>query len=168
LEILDLLEKEGVRLVPASKHHARMMNELMGQKGREEIKASGGFVNPEPAVRMSINHSEESWAAFTDTNSLLAIFGVQLLGPRGELQVPWALTTVNVEKHAMTCWRASKIIVSYLRGKYPYMTNMVHGQYREALSWVKHLGFEIGPLEPYGPAGAGFCRATLVTQKVVL
>ena len=85
-----------------------------------------------------------------------------------EITVVWAMTSVHVNKHPLTFYRCSKVVVSYLRDRYPLMLNMVHGQYTEALRWLERLGFELGPPERYGERGDLFCRAMLVTQKVVL
>ncbi len=165
MEIRERLKQEGVLLVPAGKQHARMMRTLMCPKGRSEIRASGGFADPEPAVRMSINHSEESWAAYHDGN-LVGVFGVQV-PTQGQFQIIWAMTTVHAAKHPLVFLRASKAAVECLRDKYPLMVNMVHARWKEALSWVRLLGFEIGPIEGYGPKGEGFCRVMLHTPRVI-
>lgn len=163
METLDL-SSEGVRLVRATKRHARELARVMRAKDMDEIRATGGFV-PEPAVRVSINRSVEAYAAYVG-DDLVCVFGVNILNEMA--QAPWMLSSVHVEKHAMTFWRCSKIVVSYFREKYPLMMNMIHGNYTEALRWVERLGFTLSPPEEFGVRGDLFCRATMATQKVVL
>lgn len=154
---------EGVRFEVATKRHARELARCMRAKDRVEIKSSGNFA-PEPCARMAINCSIESYAAYVG-DELLGVFGVQ---PHKEIQVVWFMSGEAVDKYPMTFYRASKLVVRYLRGRYPLMMNMIHCAYPEAVRWVERLGFTISPPEPFGARKDLFVRATMSTQPLVL
>lgn len=154
---------EGVRFEVATRRHARELARCMRAKDKAEIKSSGNFP-PEPCVRMAINHSVESYAAYVG-NDLLGVFGVQTYR---EFQAIWFMSGEAVDKYPMTFYRASKLVVSYLRGRYPLMMNMIHCAYPEAARWVERLGFTLSPPEPYGARKELFVRATMSTQPVLL
>lgn len=156
------LESEGVRLEPAVKRHARELARILRVKDLDEIKATGG--RPEAGIRRSLNLSSEAYAVYKNKD-LLCVFGVAELP---QVQVMWMQSSVYVDKYQMTFWRCSKKVVTYLRGKYPLMMNMIHGKYTEAMRWAERLGFTISPPEKFGVRGDLFCRATMVTQPVSL
>jgi len=130
----------------------------------DEIFATSGCPVPEAAVRFSVNRSEEAYAAYLGKD-LLCVFGVTV---HEQVQVPWLLGSIYIDRHPLIFWRCSKMVVSHLRGKYPLMANMVWGRYAQALRWVEGLGFTISPPEKWGWRGDLFCRATMVTQKIDL
>lgn len=163
MEILDLLKTEGARLEHAGKRHARELARIIRPQDLEEIRASGGFI-PEPAIRMSINRAEEAYAAYVG-DDLMCVFGVGVLP---QFQAVWMMGSTNIDKHPRVFWRCSKIVLEYLRGKYPVMVNMVHGQNATALRWLKKLGFSINLPEKWGKRGDLFCQVMLVTQRIDL
>ena len=161
--LTDLLATASVRLEPAGRKHARQLARCMREKDKIEIRASGGFI-PEPAVRASINRSEEAYAAYVG-DDLIAVFGVVRHAKQG-VSIPWAMTSEHLPQHALTFWRASKLTVNYLRDRHPCMMNMIHARYTEALNWLARLGFKICQPETYGRSGDLFCRAELYTDKL--
>lgn len=163
MAIPESVTAEGVRFEVATKRHARELARCMRAKDRAEIKSSGNFV-PGPCVRMAINNSVESYAAYVG-KELLGVFGVQL---QREVQIIWFMSGEAVDKYPMTFYRASKLVVSYLRGRYPLMMNMIHCAYPEAARWVERLGFMLSPPEPFGARKDLFVRATMSTQPLVL
>lgn len=157
------LAAHGAVLEPATKRHARELARIMRAKDRDECSAGG--LLPEAAIRMSINNSKESYAAYA-RGHLLAVFGVGPLHAAPEITVVWAMTSINVDSHPLTFWRCSKVVVSYFRDRYPLMVNMVHGQYSEAFNWLGRLGFQISPPERFGARGDLFCKAILHTPRI--
>jgi len=133
----------------------------MRPKDADEIRATGGVLL-ESIIRASINRSLESWAAYVGED-LLCVFGIRVV--KGSWAM-WVLTSVYVNKHPLTFWRASKSAVAQLREHYPLMWNMVHGKYTEALRWLEHLGFRLSPPEKFGPRGDLFCCAVLETRRI--
>lgn len=125
---------------------------------------AGNFA-PEAAIRMSLNNSIEAYAAYVK-DDLLAIFGVGPLNGLPEVKVVWALTSVHVDKHALTFGLGSKTVLNYLRGKYPLMVNMIYSKSTQTIGWLQRLGFTVTPPEHFGPHGALFCKAIMHTPKI--
>lgn len=150
--------------MPATKRHARELARILRPQDLEETKASSGCPDAAIVIRASINRSMEAYAAYVG-NDLVCVFGVT---PLRQGAAPWMLSSIHVDKHAMTFWRCSKIAVKYFREFYPLLMNMVHCKYSQALRWVERLGFTLSPPEPFGPKKILFCRATMVTQGVTL
>lgn len=167
MELRELAATVGVRLERATKRHARELGRTMRREDREEVNASGGFVEPEKAVRASIQHqyAAESWAAYA-SDDLLSVFGVVDF-PTG-WQAPWAMSSIHVEKYSLTFWRASKVIIADLRERYPKMVQMVHARYLPAIRWAERLGFQVEPPTRFGKADTLFCRISMETPKLIL
>lgn len=153
----------GVTLEPATKRHARELARIMRPKDRDECAAGG--ILPEAAIRMSINNSRESYAAYA-RGKLLAVFGVGPMTVAPEITVVWAMTSTHVDTHPLTFWRSSKVAVSYFRDRYSLMVNMVHGKYGKAFNWLNRLGFQLSPPERFGARGDLFCKAILHTPRI--
>ena len=158
------LADTGVTLVVATRAHARELGRVMRDKDRAEIMASGNWTVPEKCVRANMNRSIDCYAAYAGKD-LLAVFGVIPFDSKG-YRCPWALTTVHVERHPFAYWKASKLIVAFLRSQHEVMLQMIHGQYTQALRWVERLGFKLHPPEKFGPYGDLFCPALLITRQV--
>lgn len=165
METLDL-SGCGVRLVPATKLHARELGRTMRAADRDEILASGAWSSPERCVRANINRSIKAWAAYAG-DDLLCVFGVASHHEPGVF-LPWALTAEPVHRHRLAFYKASKIFISWLRGKCRCLFQMVHGKYTASLGWLAKLGFEIYPPEKFGARGDLFCPVILITHSVVL
>jgi hypothetical protein len=157
------LTSEGVRLEPAGKRHARELARIMRKADLDEVEALLGVRVAEQAVRYSINRSVETYAAYVGRD-LLCVFGVMLM--EGS-QAVWMLSGTNVNKYQSTFYRCSKIVINYLRGKYPLMMNMVHSRYPAAIRWLERLGFVISQPEKFGARGDWFCRFMMHTPKLI-
>ena len=164
LEVAAL--RAGVRLERAGKRHARELARIMREDDKIEVKASGGL-DPEKAVRASINRSAEAWAVYTTdaSNKLLVVFGVAVFD--SGWQAPWALSSIHAPKHPVTYWRASKAIVPLLRDRYPKMVQMIHARYTPALRWAERLGFRVEPPVRFGAENTLFCRVSMETPRLI-
>lgn len=161
-ELRSSLAREGVSLVKANKHHAKEIARIMRTKDEAELRANGG-TDPAAIARASINRSCESWAAYLGSD-LLCVFGVRA---HQGFHIIWAMTSTYVDRHQKVFYRASRVAVEHLRGKYPVMFNMIHCKYPEALRWVERLGFKLAPPDRHGPLGDLFCCAVLETRSLV-
>lgn len=164
METLDL-SRAGVRLVPATKVHARVLGRTMRAADRDEILASGAWSSPERCVRANMNRSIQAWAAYAGED-LLCVFGVTPHTEPG-IFIPWALTAEPVNRHKLAFYKASKLFIEWLRGKCRFMFQMVHGKYTASIAWLSKLGFEIYPPEKFGKRGDLFCPVILVTQELI-
>lgn len=153
----------GVRLEPANKRHARAMARITRPEDAAEMWASGKLL-PEQGVRASINRATEAWAGYVG-DDLLAVFGVT--DYQNGWAAPWAISSVHVNRHALTYYRASKVVIEHYRSQYPQMVQMISAEYHGALRWVERLGFKLRGPEPFGWQGALFCRVEMLTPKLI-
>lgn len=69
---------------------------------------------------------------------------------------PWFLGTKDVPNHAKALLRSSRAWVEQAKDEYHVLQNVVDSRYEEAVRWVKWLGFEVGPKQPFGREGVLF------------
>ena len=155
----------GVRLERANKRHAREFARQVRPQDKAEVWASGKLM-PEQAARGSINRSIYAYAGYAEDRSLLAVFGI--VDYRNGWAAPWALSTIHVDTHPLTFWRASKIILAHMRDSYPQMVQMIDSHYTSALRWIERLGFTLEGAEPHGWQKRLFCRAQILTPRLIL
>lgn len=158
------LAEIGVILERANKRHARELARIMREDDKVEIMASGGL-QPEQAIRASINRSAEAWAMYAGED-LLIIFGVAD-GQNG-WAVPWVLSSTHVPRYGKTFWRATRLIFADIRTRYPNMVQMVHARYAAALRWVERLGFRVESPVRFGRANTLFCRISVEKPNIIL
>ena len=156
------MEELSVSLEVAGKRHARELGRTMSRSSREGVKASGNL-EPEKAVRASINRSIEAWAVYKG-EVLLGVFGVS--GLEG-WAVPWLLTSEAAGKHPITFFKACKTIFGRLFDKYPRMMQMLYAKDAPLLSLMKRLGFTVELPEPWGVNGSMFCKAHVERKALI-
>lgn len=144
----------------ATVEHAEELARVMRDEDRAECKALR--IAPVRAITTSLARSREAFAMLFD-GEVAAVFGVvpvqrsTFVGPeRGQA---WALTGVAVSRYPKTFFYWSRRVVAALLERYGVLANMVDARYAAALRWLKRLGFEVLPPQPYGPEGALFCLA---------
>lgn len=150
-----------IRLVVARADHIPLIAARMRPEDRAEIAASGGY-RPEEALRDSLAGSEFARTAFVDGEPL-AMFGVWA---KGEMAIPWLLTTDAVCRYPLSFWKASKAIVRELREAYPVLAQFIDVRHVSALSWARRLGFTVGEPRPFGVEGRRFCPITVGGRDV--
>ena len=151
--------------MPATKRHARELGRTMRLCDREEVKESGGL-EPEKAVRASINRSVAPKALLTQDGELLCVFGVSTF-KGSEWAVPWMLGTDAIDKHPVDFWKASKEVVESWHKVYPRLMNMVHHKSHTALAWLKRLGFRVEDPIVWGKSKGLFHPVSLVRVELI-
>ena len=130
---------------------------------RAEIRASGNF-DPEKGVRASINRASEAYALYAG-DDLLAVFGVT--DTKNGWAVPWALTSVHVDRHRKAFWAVSKRAIAWFQRAYPSMVQMVHAPYTQSIGWLESLGFQVEPPIKFGVRDELFCRVSMHTPVIL-
>lgn len=123
-----------------------------------EVRASAGFA-PQEALEAGIRCSD-AWTVRAN-GKIMAIYGVFTLNLLTGMAIPWVLTTGLVDRHPKIFYKLSREVVAVMRSKHGMLVNMVDARYAKALRWVRRLGFEVHPPEPFGFAGMPFCRITM-------
>lgn len=122
-----------------------------------EIRALG--YDPRFALEQSIANSVEYVAARVD-GKLACITGLAVDSPLGEGAYPWLISTPVIFTNPLAFMRYTKKIVGHWQELYPFMANYVDERHCLAVRWLRHIGAEIHPAEPYGPYRRPFHRFT--------
>lgn len=143
-----------VEIVPATIEHAERI--VLRPGDARELKALG-ITMPEAFM---FSTARPIWAeTYLIDGEVAAMVGLSarlsLLGDRGE---PWLLTGLPVDRHPKTFLRETRAGVARMRAQFPVLANWVHAEYRQAIRWLRWLGFDIGPPQPLPPYGALFRR----------
>lgn len=150
-----------MRLEVATAAHVNLVAARVRSADAAEVLASGGY-SPREALDAGLKLSEMARTVFIGDEAL-CMFGVVV---SGDWAIPWLLTTDAVDRNPLAFWRASKVILAELCALYPLMLQQVDARYTQALSWVRRLGFDVAPAEPFGRAGLPFHRITLGVSNV--
>lgn len=145
-----------MQILPATEAHCLALAERMRPADAREVMRSGGNT-PVDAVVLSMQASQEAWAALED-GAVLAVFGVVPLAGVG---VCWSLTSTEVDARPLTFWRASKEVIRDLRTRWPHLFNFIDADYDAAIRWARRLGFSVSEPVPFGVAQLPFCRVEL-------
>lgn len=127
--------------------------ELMRASDVEEVRAST-HQTPLEHLREALAMSTDAYALLYD-GSPMAIGGVIALeGNRnGSL---WFLTTEEADRHKRRFVLVARDVLWFVRQYWFTLSELVDARYFKALRFLKYLGAEIGPAEPFGPEGVLF------------
>jgi hypothetical protein len=122
-----------------------------------EVLAAAGQT-PAEALADCLERSILAYSLEAD-GELIAMFG--LAGPLiGDRVVVWALTGAGADRHPLSFHRLSRAVVARFLELYPALENMVDARHEKSLRWLRRLGAEIEPAQPYGAAGFPFHHIT--------
>lgn len=141
-------------IVRADIGHAHYIGFHCRKEDAAEAFAIAG-IDAEQAAARSFEASAEAWA-WVRAWVPGAIWGVALESVIGGVAVPWLATTRLVDQHPIEFARGSRKVLADIRTRYPVLENYVDARYTKCVRWLRWLGFEIHPAEPYGQAGLPF------------
>ena len=126
---------------------------------QQELLA-GGHTDFEDVLRKAVAHSD--WAATSYINGQPAcISGVVGHGTLTSRHgIPWMLGSTLLDRHSRTILTVSPELVHTMLHQYGRLQNYVYENSRASVRWLRWLGFEIHPAEPFGPQGQRFHRFT--------
>ena len=140
---------------PATDAHVNNLAPRLRAKDVAEVAAVG--LTPHRALRGSLRRAVWSKAAVAEDGSVIAMWGVggPLMGLTG---IPWLLTSDLVERVPLEFMRRAKIEVRAMLDTFPVLVNHVDANYREAIGFLRLLGFRFDDPQPFGRKGAMFRR----------
>lgn len=159
---MEEIDPKSAQLVimPTEVSHIAEVAKNIRKEDADEIMASGGYT-PLEGLRAGFWNSDFCSTAFL-FGDMVGMFGVLRRGSAlSGVSVPWLLTTYAVEKYPFSFYKASKMVVNELLDHYPVMVNMIDARHKRALSWARHLGFQVDPPVPFGRKRLPFCKMTI-------
>lgn len=127
----------------------------------DEVVASG-YDDMAEAIRVSVEASTHS-AVVTCDGVPAAVLGLVPVSLLAGIGAPWMLGTDVVTRQQRALMHLTGRYLRTMLKAYPTLVNYVHARNTVAIRWLRRVGFEIGPAEPYGPRGELF---RIFTMKV--
>ena len=131
--------------------------EKLSLDDRKELLVQG--VDPEWAIRHSVEHSSECVAVFVG-KELVCFTGIKVDDDLAFQAVPWLLGTELMKSYPRHVMRFSRLLVSRWKKLYPFMVNYVDVRHERACRWLSALGATASFLPEYGPYKKPFYRFT--------
>jgi len=120
----------------------------------QEIKAVVGMT-PLEALTISLKGSAITWTGYLD-GVPCCLFGVGPAEGDPSVGVCWMIGTDDVERYPLAFLKASRRAFAMMLSRFPVLVNCVDARHEKAIRWLRWLGAEIHPAEPYGVAGLPF------------
>ncbi|HEX6215292.1 MAG TPA: hypothetical protein VFZ38_10760 [Vicinamibacterales bacterium] len=126
------------------------IDEVMAASGRglADVMAEG------------LERSRVAWTGFAKQVPI-CMFGVAPAAELDGVGVPWMIGTNAVEAHASVFLRRSRDVLDQMRELFPVLINYVGAENATAVRWLRWMGFNLHPAEPYGLNGEMFHRFDL-------
>ncbi len=133
----------------AERDHPAILAGRLGAMDRLEIEVYG--IDAATGMELSYKMSEKCWSGFYD-GRLIVMIGVGSMAklypgvPQGEtagVGIPWLLGTGEYRSCRKTFLRLSKVIKREMHEMFPVLRNFVAVENRQAVHWLKWLGFNM-------------------------
>ena len=147
--------QRSVDLIPSTHSHCEYIAAHMRQSDRDEVMAASGF-KPFGAVYYSYLKSESCLTGLDENGIPIGMWGIRR--ETWKWNNPWLLGTDRIDELWRPFLRTTKMMFPLICAKYPCQRNHVYLRNKKSIAWLKWLGFEIEPPEPYGVSGALFCK----------
>lgn len=116
-------------------------------------------------VLHSLTFSDLPLAAEHD-GVLLCLFGVAPTHLLSGTAAPWLLGTNALPPHRRTLLAEGRRFVRAALADYDRLENYVDARNRQSVGWLKRIGFDIAPAEPFGPKRLPFHRFSMGNANV--
>lgn len=146
-------------IVPATEAHAIEIAENMRQADVEEIWASSRSlpmasttrsfrVSRDPKIIECVWHDTKTGTA---DSKAMCIFGVTTPTALSRIGCPWMLGHKDLPLHAKPFLKLSREYVRQIKQDYDILINWVDARNTLSLRWMKWVGLQVFPPEPFGP-----------------
>lgn len=105
----------------------------------EELDAETGL-DPETALRLSVELSEEVNSIVLEDGTVVGIFGISHMSD--SVGCPWLVGTDVLPTIRTAFLRGSLQWIKEKNEEYPILTNFVHAENEIAIQWLRFLGFK--------------------------
>ena len=142
------------QIVPTTPEHVAELARTMREADVEEVWAAAKLL-PLEALQEGVQASDEPFTGLMD-GKVVCIFGVAQATVLSEEGEPWLLASDLIDETAHTFLRVNRVYVREIKKRYSKLSNYVDERNTAAKRWLRWLGFELQPAEPYGAFGLPF------------
>jgi len=98
----------------------------------------------------SLNASRRPTVGLAD-GQVLCMFGVAEAALVCDIASPWLLGSQEMPKHGRVFARVSRAWAEHTAREYRPLVNYVDARHTAAVTWIRWLGFNLDPAQPFGP-----------------
>lgn len=145
------------RIIPATVEHAHAIAAMPRPADVAELSASSG-ATPLEAMLRGMDRTAEPLTAIYDGEPA-CMFGVTPFSALGGMGAVWMIGSQVLARPGAQrdLLRLSAPVVAYMQDQYPRLLyNFVDQRNRQAIRWLRWLGFTFGDPMPYGIEGRPF------------
>lgn len=147
-------------IVPCQIEHIYELARTMREADKREIENLGFGVKK--ALYRAFRNSVLCRTALRH-GEVVAVWGLAValrdnVSPLSDLGVPWLHTSPLIEQIPVSFLKVAKRELAAMRHLRPKLESFVAGDYKEAVKFLKILGFAIDKAEPLGLNGSLYCR----------
>jgi hypothetical protein len=145
----------------ATEQDAIALEPHLREADRAELEAASGpdvRGNLRSAVRMSTGRGGKMAFVAEHEGEVIALFGFVPAGLLSGVAYPWLVGTPGLARVPGMLNRLARSYCSAVLGEYPVLVNFVDARHEASVRWLKRIGFELQPPEPFGVAGLPFHR----------
>lgn len=132
----------------------RLLVENLREADKEEMKAYFNE-NYEWMIKTSVKFSKDAWSVVVN-GKLLFICGVGLTSLIGNVGCPWLLGSNHIYRYPKEFVKQAKLILEEIKEEYACLSNHVYAENKNAIRFLKRLGFSLNDPEHYGAHGKLF------------
>lgn len=154
-----------IRIVPLTPELIEVLAPRIRQADRDELWAAHCRVDMRAALLEALAVSTEAFAAMAGDTPICA-FGIAPMSLLGSQGTPWMLGTEEIRQHVRPFLDGSRVVVARWRQDWSLMVNCVDARNRDAIRWLRWLGFQLDDARPYGPFNLPFHRFEMRSMHV--
>lgn len=123
---------------------------------RAEAHAAFGHDDYGHGTRLSVAGSRSCVMAVNTYGIPVALIGVQTLSVLYGVGCPWMVATDQAYAFKRAFISIGRAYTRAMLEEYETLFNHVDARNEKSIAWLRHIGYEIGPAEPYGALGLPF------------
>ena len=151
------MSTDRYRIIVADQQHVAAVAGRVRESDRRELWAAF-HQTPAEVMTEALRSPGVAWVGLAD-DLPLCLFGA---APDGTIGRPWMVATVDMSAHALPFLALCRPVVSTMLDLFPVLENWVAADNKEALTWLRWLGFELCESSSMGPDGVEFTRFRMV------
>lgn len=131
---------------PATRDDCLILAENLREEDRQELDHVNGL-SPRTNLLLGFRSSDKMYAVVWD-DEIVAVMGVG--GIKGTVGYPWMVASDSLSKIRKSFLRECRGYLEEMLQDYRHLENHVWAKNDVHVQWLKWLGFEFDPAEPFG------------------
>lgn len=155
---LPLIENERYAFIPPTDEDVAHVVANLREADRMEHHAQFGHHRYADGVRLSMLASDDVVVAVAASGEPVAVLGIVTVSALYAVGCPWMVATDRAFAYRRAFIEAGRTYTAAMLEEFESLTNYVDVRNARAIAWLRRLGFQFEPAEPYGETGLPFHR----------